>query len=192
MPIPPPKQEPHLLAACPSRYDGKHEERQGVVNHRRADRDGHGFVLRDAEAAGDRIREECMGGEHARHEHGGRPREAEKIHSRECAENLRDGEGQETEGDTPVSCPRDLVEIQLQPRQEHDVEQADLPEGDDEIPALDDGEGVRPQEGTADEQEDDVRHAHPLRQQRGEQDDAEEEGEHEDRIGQREHATSGD
>ena len=122
---PSPEQDIQLSA---HRGGDHHQDEQGgrVGDHGAPHGDGDRLVANDAQAAGDGVRNQGMGGEHAGQQHRGAKRILQEVVAHQGAHDERNGKGNGTENEAtlPVLAKSRL---HLQPRDEHDVSSPTVP-----------------------------------------------------------------
>ena len=113
-------------AVLASDDDGQHQERGGVGQDGAADRRGDGAVAAQPQPLHDGKGNQRVRGEHAGQQDGLGPAEAQQPNGAQRAQHLRDQEGQRAEHEARLPVALEVVEIDFQPGEEHQVEQAHL------------------------------------------------------------------
>ena len=107
---------------------------------------------------------------------------AQDVETHQRADALRHGEGQQAEGDAAPPRLGEAVQIDLQPGQKHDVEHAHAAEERHRGVALQQAEPVGAENRSGDEEQHEVGHAQPLREERRKQHHQGDDDEGENRV----------
>jgi hypothetical protein len=139
-----PRPEGGVQDAAHGRGDHRQDqERRGVGDQGAADGGGHRGQARDAEPAGDGIRHERVGPEHAGQQDGGQQRIAEGESDADAHE-LRQEIADAAERQRVTAIATEAVEIDLGPRHEDEVEQPHRAEQDEGLIPREQVQRVRP------------------------------------------------
>ena len=113
--------------------DDDREQQQGerVGDDRAADCDRDGLVARDAEFADDGVGDKGLRGEEPGQQDRGVNREAQDVIPGQDAESERHAEGVEPEDEAAPAVFLEIGHVHVQPRQEHDVQEAGRSREDD-------------------------------------------------------------
>ena len=160
------------LARGAAGHHREDEQRERVGDDRRPDRRRDRGIGGDPEALHDRVHHERVRRPQRADEDRRGQVEAEPARPDE-PERHRQGEREQPELDRRLPEPREHVEVELEPGQEHEVQQADLAQRVDGRDRLQQPEPGGADEEPAQQEPDDPRQAEPLRDERAEQDDRE-------------------
>ena len=125
-----------------------------------------------------------MGGEHRPQQH----RRGKGVAQREAeprADHLREEEGEEAEDDAVLPVPVELVQIELDPHHEHQVEQPHRTEEHNGGAPREQAQAIRSHRRARDDEADHPRDPHPLEEERREQEDHHRQREDQHRVGDR-------
>ena len=166
-------------------YQGQHDQHGRIGDDGPAHRDRYARVLGHPEPARNRVGHQRMGGKDAGHEETRLHIEAEQVTTHGKADSKWNGKGEEGEQEAPVAVGLELDQVQLESRQEHDVQQADRGEHIHEQAFFQNVESVGTNDDASGDQPDDSRYAQALHQDRNQQDDEQDQREDQDRAAQR-------
>ena len=152
--------------------DGQHGEGERVRHHRPSAGDPDGAISEQPVLLHDRVRDEGVRRPERAEEHRRGEAIAEGQHEQD-AEHEREGERERAEGQRAAPIGRELVEVELEAREEHQEEDPEVAERLDDAFALDPAEDERADEQPAEEDADDSGEAEALEDQRADENDGE-------------------
>ena len=147
---------PRATLELGARDAGEDDQRRGIGEDRRADRGCHAAVGREARGAGGGIEQQRVGGE-KRPQQQRRGQRSSRERARSRCRSHRQQEGDDPEADDGAAVDPDQGEVELDPGDEHQVEQPKLPEvGDRRVAGADQVEPVGADREAAEQQPDDA------------------------------------
>ena len=147
-----------VVAVLRAHHDRQHEQRERVGDHGSAGGHPHGAVPRESVLLDDRVRDERVRGPERAVQGRGCEPVAEREHEQE-PEDERERERERSEAQRRAPIALELVQVELEPGEKHEVEQPERAERLDDPFTRDPVENERPDEGSPEDDPDEPRQA---------------------------------
>ncbi len=145
--------------------NGQHQQCRRIGEDGAADGRGDGAVPAQPQPLHGRERDQGMRREHARQQNGLGPGESQQPDRAQRTQHLRDQEGQRAEHQAGLAVADELIEIDFQSRQEHQVQESHLAQQLEGLINVKDPQSVFPDDHAGENQARDVRQAQFHRQE---------------------------